>query len=89
MQANSKSGNVVEGYRGRNRVEQRVRVDTPTLLQDGSRVWLVPGVYAELQWKPLVISALRMPSLDTDDVRARAASMGCLLYTSPSPRDRG
>lgn len=87
MQANSKSGNVVEGYRGRNRVEQRVRVDTPTLLQDGSRVWLVPGVYAELQWKPLVISALRMPSLDTDDVRARAASMGVHIVSSQQGLD--
>lgn len=74
MQMNSKSGSLVEGFRGRNRVEQRIRPETPVDLGDASRICLVSGLFADVQWLPIVLCC--PTHLHTDDVRCTAARIG-------------
>ena len=38
---------------------------------------------------PMIDEMTRMVDLDLSDLDAIAVAGGCLLYTSPSPRDRG
>ena len=74
MQMNSKSGSLVEGFRGRNRVEQRIRPETPVELGDASRICLVSGVYADVRWLPVTLCC---PShLHKDDIIRVAARVG-------------
>lgn len=84
MQMGSKAGGMIETWRDRNRVEQRIRVDTPYPLEDGARIRLVAGVYAELRWIPCVVQLVRTPSLDTPEVRQAAATAGVHLVTMAS-----
>ena len=37
----------------------------------------------------LLSDALKIPHISTGDLFRANISQGCLLYTSPSPRDRG
>lgn len=74
MQMNSKSGSLVEGFRGRNRVEQRIRPETPVELGDASRICLVSGLYADVRWLPVILCC---PShLHKDDIIRTAARVG-------------
>lgn len=74
MHMNSKSGSLVEGFRGRNRVEQRIRPETPVDLDDASRICLVSGLFADVQWLPIIFCC---PShMNTDDMRRTAARIG-------------
>lgn len=79
MHATSKAGNLIEGMRGRNRFQQRVRPDTPMPLHDGDTICLVPGITATLRWQPLTVCIVRVPTLDTPAVRAAAARVGLHL----------
>ena len=65
LHASSKAGSLVEGFRGRNRFQQRVRPETPMPLHDGDTLCLVPGVTATLRWQPLTVCVARVPSLET------------------------
>lgn len=78
----SKSGSVVESYRGKNRTEQRIRVDSPVPLVDRARVRLVGDVYAEVRWVPCTIGFLRVPALESDEVQQRAAQCGVHLVSA-------
>ena len=74
MQKNSKSGSLVEGFRGRNRVERRIRPETPVELGDASRICLVSGLYADVRWLPVILCC---PShLHKDDMIRVAARVG-------------
>ncbi|WFD27131.1 hypothetical protein MNAN1_002127 [Malassezia nana] len=79
MHATSKAGNLIEGMRGRNRFQQRVRPDTPMPLHDGDTLCLVPGITATLRWQPITVCMVRVPTLDTPAVRAAAARVGLHL----------
>lgn len=76
MHTGSKSGSLIESFRGRNRIEQRIQAETPMELTDQSRICLVSGVYAELRWLSFSLSVYRVPSLDAEDVRSTAALLG-------------
>lgn len=79
MHARSKTGSLVETYRGKNRVEQRIRVETPIPLTDRARVRLVNDVSLELHWVPCTVGIVRVPSLEAEDVRRRACASGVHL----------
>lgn len=79
MHARSKSGSLIEGYRGKNRVEQRIRVDSPVPLSDRARVRLVGDVYLEVRWVACTFGIVRVPALDSEDARIRAAASGAHL----------
>lgn len=87
MHTKSKSGSLVESYRGKNLVEQRVRVDTPIALGDRARVRLVHDVYLELRWVPCTVATLRVPQLDSDEVRRRARACGLHLVSAKQTLD--
>jgi len=82
MHAASKSGAHAETFRGRNRVEQRVRPEEPLELGDGARIRLTSRYFAELRWLPLVVGVMRVPQLEAPDVRTRAAALGVHLVPS-------
>jgi len=79
MHASSKAGSLVEGVRGRNRFQQRVRPETPMPLHDGDTLCLVPGITATLRWQPLTVCVVRVPSLETAATAATAARLGLHL----------
>ena len=79
LHASSKAGSLVEGFRGRNRFQQRVRPETPMPLHDGDTLCLVPGVTATLRWQPLTVCVARVPSLETHAATAAAARLGLHL----------
>ncbi|WFC96016.1 hypothetical protein MBRA1_002672 [Malassezia brasiliensis] len=81
MHARSKTGSLVETFRGKNRVEQRIRVETPIPLTDRARVRLVNDVSLELHWVPCTVGIVRVPSLEAEDVRRRACASGVHLVT--------
>lgn len=70
MHASSKAGNLIEGYRGRNRFQQRVRPETPIPMHDGDTICLVPGITATLRWQPITVCLVRVPSLATAHLAA-------------------
>lgn len=85
MAERSKSGSLIEGMRGRNRIEQRVRPDMPIELHDHSRVCLVSGVALELKWEALVFSYHDIPKLETRSMQEAAAALGIHLLPALQP----
>ncbi|WFD44419.1 hypothetical protein MPSI1_003087 [Malassezia psittaci] len=81
MHAHSKSGALIDTFRGKNRVEQRIRVETPVPLGDRTRIRLLNDIYLEMRWVPLTIGIVRLPELDTDSVHEQARACGMhLIY---------
>ena len=73
----------------------RSQVDDPVRLCDGAHVMFddydgIAGVYEALQvlHQPVAIGGVKPRSWLVEDVDRVAALSACLLYTSPSPRDR-
>ncbi|WFD00083.1 hypothetical protein MYAM1_002829 [Malassezia yamatoensis] len=81
MHAHSKSGSLIDTFRGKNRVEQRIRVETPVPLGDRTRIRLLSEIYLEMRWVPFTIGIVRLPELDTDSVHEQARACGMhLIY---------
>ncbi|PKI82870.1 hypothetical protein MVES1_003693 [Malassezia vespertilionis] len=89
MHSGSKSGAVVESYRGRNRIEQRVRVETPLPLKSGARIRLFADTYAEVEWVQLALGYLRSPSLLSSSAQEQAALFGIHLVSAKHGLDAG
>lgn len=96
MAERSKSGDLIQSVKGRNRVERRIKPGIAVPLADGDNIRLTPGILATLTWRPLIIGLINTEAGDEAALRTLGVSVMhlrsvdaacthiCLRYVRPS-----